>query len=250
MNELVSVIIPAYNSEKYIAETIKSVINQGYKNWEMVIVDDCSTDNTKEIINHYRNIDDRIKYIKLDINSGAAVARNKALELSRGRYKAFLDADDLWDSCKLEKQLKFMIDNKYGFTFSEYEMISEDGRSMNRRVTVPKMVRYEDILKNTIIGCLTVIIDTEIIGDFRMPDVRKGQDTMTWTSILRSGHIAYGLQESLAYYRIVKNSISNNKIKALKRTWNNYRNIEKLPLIKCMYYYGFYVVNAIKKHYL
>ncbi len=250
MNGLVSVITPAYNSEKYIEETIKSVINQTYKNWEMIIVDDCSKDNTKEVINRYSMNDDRIKYIKLDVNSGAAVARNKALELSSGRYKAFLDADDLWDSHKLEKQLKFMKDNNYGFTFSQYEMISEDGISLNKQVTVPKTVRYEDILKNTIIGCLTVIIDTDIIGDFRMPDVRKGQDTMTWTLILRNGHVAYGLQENLAYYRNVKNSISNNKIKALKRTWSNYRNIEKLPLMKCIYYYSFYIINAIKKHYL
>lgn len=249
MTDLVSVITPAYNCENYIGKTIESVINQTYKNLEMIIVDDYSTDNTAKIINNYMEKDDRIKYYKLDSNSGAAVARNTGLELANGRYIAFLDSDDIWKLNKLNEQIKFMRINNYGFTFTGYEIITEAGIRTNRIIKIPKKLNYSDVLKNTIIGCLTVVIDKEIIGDFRMPNVRKGQDTMTWTSILRKGHTAYGLQKELAYYRNVKTSLSNNKLGALKRTWDNYRRVERLSLPKSLYYFIFYLINAFKKHY-
>lgn len=243
----VSIITPVYNAEKFVGETIKSVLNQTYTNWEMILVDDCSNDDSQKIINGFAEKDNRIKYIRLEKNSGAAVARNTALEIAKGRYIAFIDSDDLWEPNKLEKQIKFMEENKIGFSFTSYSLIDENGNDLNKLVTVPYKVSYDDLLKNTIIGCLTVIINKDIIGDFRMPLVRAGQDTATWLSILRKGFEAYGINEPLAKYRKVSGSISSNKIKALKRTWNIYKNIEKLPFLKLSYVYSCYVINAIKK---
>lgn len=246
-NTLVSIITPVYNSGRFIKETIESVQLQTYKEWEMILVDDCSTDNSKKIITDIQKTDSRIKYIELKKNSGAAVARNTAIEAARGRYIAFLDSDDIWSINKLEKQINFMTENNYGFSFTSYELIDEDGKKTNKIVNVPIKINYDGLLKNTIIGCLTVIIDRKIIGDFRMPTIRKGQDTATWLKILKKYDFAYGLNENLAKYRIVKGSISSNKLQALKRTWNIYRNIEGLSLIKSIYVFTIYVINAIRK---
>ena len=247
MNDKVSVITASYNAGRFIEETIKSVLNQTYKNLELIIVDDCSTDNTEEIVSRYIENDSRVRFYKLEKNSGAAVVRNKALEEAEGRFVAFLDSDDVWDRDKLEKQINFMISNNYGFSFTSYRLMNERGILLNKEVRVPSQINYEQLLKNTIIGCLTVIIDKNIIGDFRMPLVRAGQDTATWLSILRKGNIAYGYDEVLASYRLVEGSISSNKIKALKRTWNTYRKLENLSLIKSTYYFVHYVLNAIRK---
>ncbi|MGO1369358.1 glycosyltransferase family 2 protein [Senegalia sp. (in: firmicutes)] len=243
----VSIVTPVYNSEKLISETIESVLDQTYKDFEMIIVDDCSTDESSNMIQRYADIDKRIRYFKLDKNSGAAVARNKGIDIARGRFICFLDSDDLWTHTKLEEQLAFMKEKDIEFSFTSYSLIDEDGNELKKIVNIPKKIDYEGLLKNTIIGCLTVIIDREKIGDFNMPLVRAGQDTATWLSILRKGYTAYGLQKPLAKYRIVKGSISHGKIKALKRTWNTYRNLEELSLPKSIYVFIFYVYNAIKK---
>lgn len=248
--DLVSIITPAYNCEKFISETIESVLAQTYPHWEMIIVNDKSTDNTEKIIREYTTKDSRIKLINLNVNSGAAVARNTAIEKSNGRFIAFLDSDDRWKREKLEIQLEFMLRNNYGFTFTGYEYIKDENNQTDKVFRVPKSLDYDQALKNTVIGCLTVIIDKSIVGEFRMPLVRRGQDNLTWLMLLEKGHIAYGLNENLAEYRRVVGSLSNNKIKALKRQWSNYRNIIKLPLHKCLYYYSFYVVNNVKKYYL
>lgn len=247
MNDKVSVITASYNASRFIEETIKSVLDQTYDNLELIIVDDCSTDNTEEIVKKYMKLDSRVKFYKLEKNSGAAVVRNKALEKAKGRFIAFLDSDDVWDREKLEKQINFMKNNNYGFSFTSYRLMNENGLLLNKEVRVPSQIKYEELLKNTIIGCLTVIIDKDIIGDFRMPLVRAGQDTATWLSILRNGNIAYGYDEVLASYRLVNGSISSNKFKALKRTWNTYRKLENLNLIKSTYYFVHYVLNAIRK---
>lgn len=247
MNNKVSVITASYNAARFIGETIESVLNQTYIDLELIIVDDCSTDNTEEIVNKYIEKDDRIRFYKLESNSGAAVVRNTAIEKSKGRFVAFLDSDDIWDREKLEKQIKFMRNNNCGFSFTSYRLMKENGQLTGKEVIAPVSMKYNQLLKNTIIGCLTVVIDKEIIGDFRMPLVRAGQDTATWLSILRKGHVAYGLNEVLASYRTVEGSISSNKVKALKRTWNTYRNLEKLNLIKSSYYFLCYTLNAIKK---
>lgn len=248
IDDLVSIITPVYNAEKFIEETIKSVQAQTYTNWEMILVDDLSSDNSEVIIKKMQDSDSRVKYIKLKENSGAAVARNTGIENSRGRYIAFLDSDDLWKCNKLEKQIDFMKVNNYGFSFTSYELMSEDGTRLNKIVKVPEKINYDGLLKNTIIGCLTVMIDRNIVGEFRMPLLRKGQDTATWLKILKTNcKYAYGMNENLANYRLVEGSISSNKICALKRTWNTYRNVEKLSLIKSCYVFSFYALNAIKK---
>ncbi|RIW36058.1 glycosyltransferase family 2 protein [Bacillus salacetis] len=243
-DNLISIITPVYNSEKYIGETIKSVLAQTHNNWEMLIADDCSKDNTAKVVSEFN--DPRIKYFKLEENSGAAIARNKALEKAKGTYIAFLDADDMWKPNKLEKQLDFMINNNVGFSFTGYEILRENG---NKVISVPSCLSYSQFMKNTIIGTLTVMVNTEIVGEVRLVNVKKDHDSMTWAKLLREGHTAYGLNESLAYYRKVEGSISNDKFKAAKNHWNNCRNIEKLSLPKCLYYFLFYGINAVKKHY-
>ncbi|PEK30768.1 glycosyl transferase [Bacillus toyonensis] len=247
MGKLISIITPVYNSEEYIEFTIKSVLNQTYSNWEMLIVDDCSKDDTEEVINKFK--DPRIKYFKLEKNSGAAVARNEALKRARGKYIAFLDADDMWKPDKLEKQLNFMIKNKIGFSFTGYEILRE-GEQGNKVINVPSRLNYSQFMKNTIIGTLTVMLNVDIVGEVRLVEVKKDHDSMTWAKLLREGHFAYGLNESLAFYRKVEGSISNDKFKAAKNHWNNCRKIEKLSIPKCLYYFFFYGINAVKKHYL
>lgn len=246
-NSLVSIITPVYNAERFIKETIESVQNQTYKDWEMILVDDCSSDNSEKIIMNIKENDSRIKYIKLEKNSGAAVSRNTALDNAKGRYIAFLDSDDTWKPSKLERQLEFMKTNGYGFTFTSYELMDESSKKLKKVIKVPSRINYNGLLKNTIIGCLTVVIDRQKIGDFRMPLIRKGQDTATWLKILKKYEFAYGLNECLSEYRLVEGSISSNKIGALKRTWNIYRNIEKLNFFKSSYVFSCYLVRAVMK---
>ena len=248
MNEpLVSIITPVYNAEMFLSDTIKSVQNQTYKNWEMLLVDDCSKDNSAQIIKEFQKYDDRIKYIKLEKNSGASVSRNTGIKNAKGRFIAFVDSDDIWKPEKLEVQVKYMLENNLGFTFTSYRYMKEDGELTNKVAKAPSKINYNGLLKNTIIGCSTVVIDTDIVEAFEMPLVRRGQDTATWLQILRKEKYAYGIDKDLVYYRLVGESLSSNKIIALKRTWNTYRNVEKLGLIKSSYVFCFYVFNAIKK---
>lgn len=244
---LVSIVTPVYNAGPFIEKTIRSVINQTYQEWEHILVDDCSLDNSEEIIRNLMKEDSRIKYVKLSENQGAAVARNTGLENAQGQYIAFIDSDDVWKPQKLETQLVFMQENNYGFTYTNFEQVSEEGESIKPSVSLPERLNYSDLLKNTAIACSTVVIDRNKIGDFRMPLVRKGQDTATWLKILRSHDYAYGLNNVLGQYRQVKGSISSNRLGALKRTWNTYYRIEQLPLPKAFYYFCFYVFNAVKR---
>lgn len=243
----VSVITPVYNAENFLSETIESVLSQTYKSFEYLLIDDCSTDNSASLIKEYAESDSRIKYIKLSENSGAAVARNTGLENAEGRYIAFIDSDDMWYPEKLEKQLKFMKENKKAFTYTKYERITEENGEVIGAPDFPKKLNYSGLLKNTAIACSTVVIDRQEIGDFRMPLVRKGQDTATWLKILKEHDYAYLLDEVLNQYRAREGSLSSDKFSALKRTWNTYRNIEQLPLYKALYYFSFYVGNAIKR---
>lgn len=243
---LVSIITPVYNAERFISETIVSVIKQSYTNWEMILVNDCSQDNSVEIIEGFAKEDKRIKLINLAENSGAAVARNTGIENAKGRYIAFVDSDDCWSESKLTEQLVFMQEKQVGFTYTDLALINELGEVLKDRVNVPASFSYSELLKNTAIACSTVVIDRELIGDFRMPPVRKGQDTATWLMLMRERKVkAYGLQEVHNYYRQVQGSISSDRIGALKRTWNTYYNLEKLPLPKAVYYFSHYVLNAV-----
>ncbi|CEI73873.1 MULTISPECIES: glycosyltransferase family 2 protein [Romboutsia] len=248
MNEpLVSIITPVYNAERFLGDTIKSIQNQTYKNWELVLVDDCSKDKSSDMIKEFQANDDRIRYIKLEKNSGASVSRNTGIKNAKGRFIAFVDSDDIWQPEKLKIQIEYMLENKLGFTFTSYRYMKEDGRLTKKVAKAPKKINYKGLLKNTIIGCSTVVIDKEIVGEFSMPLVRRGQDTATWLQILKTQDYAYGIEKDLVNYRLVGDSLSSNKIKALKRTWNTYRNVEKLSVLKSSYVFCFYVINAIRK---
>ena len=243
---LVSIIMPLYQAEKYIQETIESVKKQTYLDWELIVVDDGSKDRSYELAKKEES--KKIKVIKMLQNGGPSLARNKALELAKGRYIAFLDADDRWKEDKLEKQISFMQQNNACFSYTSYEFIKDDGTKTGKVVQVPESLTYEQALKNTIIGILTVMIDTQTIPkEYLQMKPIKNEDTATWWSILRKGYIANGLQESLAYYRVANNSRSQNKLKSLKNTWRLYRREEGLSLFKSMYYHLCYTYHAIRK---
>lgn len=245
---LVSVITPLYNAERFIVETIESVQNQTYKQLEMIIVDDCSTDNGPSLIEEMSKLDPRIKLIRLKSNQGAAVARNTALNYAKGQYVAFIDSDDYWEPEKLRIQLECMKKNKVAFTYTAFSLVSEQGELIKEKTDVPDSLDYHSLLKNTAIACSTVVIDRFIVGEFNMPNVRKGQDTATWLKLMREKNIkAYGINKTLSHYRQVEDSISSNKLGALKRTWNTYRNLEKLPFYKAIYYFTHYTFNAIRR---
>lgn len=246
--DLVSIIVPVYNNANFLNETIKTVSEQTYENWELIFIDDCSKDDGTKIIEKAIKENLKIKLIKLKENSGAAVARNTGIENAKGKYVAFLDADDLWEKEKLEKQIKFMQENNYEFTFTGYEFVNENGEKLNKIVKVPKSITYKQALKNTTIFTSTVIFDVEKLGKelIKMPNVQS-EDTATWWKVLKARKVAYGLQESLSQYRRSNNTLSSNKMKALKRTWNLYRNVEKLNVFYSAYNFCWYVLNAVKR---
>ncbi|MBU9712945.1 glycosyltransferase family 2 protein [Evansella tamaricis] len=246
--ELVSIITPAYNSEKFISDTIESVINQTHRNWEMIIVDDYSTDGTVDIINKYQSSDSRIKLIQLEQNSGPAIARNTAIQHAKGRYLAFLDSDDQWLSEKLEKQIRFMKDKQIAFSFSNYFLLNEEGEEIGSIDDAPQIVSYQQLLKHNMIGCLTVMIDKNRTGEVKMMDIRSRQDYVLWLSLCKRGFQAFGIQEKLAKYRVVENSLSSNKIKMAKQNWKVYREIEKLSLLKSGWYFFNYLYFKFKKY--
>ena len=245
---LVSIITPAYNAAAYIAETIASVFAQTYTNWEMLIVNDCSKDNTAEIVESYAKKDKRIKLINLKQNSGAAAARNTAIQNAKGRYIAFLDSDDLWKKEKLQKQLSFMQQNGYAFTFTGYEHFKGTKENIQSKVQVVKSLNYKQALKGNQIGCLTVMLDRKQIRDIRFTTQRH-EDYILWLSILKQGITAYGIQESLALYRTGNSkSISSNKLQSALWTWKVYRESQRLSVVKSMYYMLFYVANGLRKY--
>lgn len=245
---LVSIITPAYNAAAYIAETIESVLAQTYTNWEMLIVNDCSKDNTPEIVESYAAKDKRIKLLNLKQNSGAAVARNAAIQNAKGRYIAFLDSDDLWKKEKLQKQLNFMQQNGYAFTFTGYEHFKETKENIRNQVQIPKSLNYNQALKGNQIGCLTVMLDRKQIPNIHFT-TQKHEDYILWLNILKHGITAYGIQESLALYRTGNSkSISGNKMQSALWTWKVYRESQRLSVVKSMYYMWFYVMNGLKKH--
>ena len=244
---LISIITPSYNAEKIIAETIESVLAQTYDNWEMIIVDDNSTDNSLEIINRYISKDKRIKLISLKEQYGPAKARNKAIEAAVGRYIAFLDSDDTWVAQKLEKQLTFMKKSNLAFTYSSYYIMDEAGNQTGL-FTTRKEISYESMLKTCSVGCLTAIYDVEKLGKRYMvaETLRKGEDYVLWLDIMKDIKTTKGIVEPLAYYRIQSTSLSSNKPNAAKAQWHVYRHFEKLNIFQSAYYlmnyayYGFF----------
>lgn len=245
---LVSVITPVYKAERFIEKTMASVLQQSYDQLEFILVDDCGGDQSVNLIAAKKTQDPRIQLLHHTENKGAAHARNTALSAARGQYIAFVDADDVWHEAKLAKQIAFMRDKGYGFTYTNFALASEDGEIIKPRVLLPKELGYWQLLKNTAIACSTVVIDRQQVGDFRMPLVRKGQDTATWLMLMRERNVtAYLLDEVLNTYRQVENSISSNKYQALKRTWHTYRQLEQLSLPVAGYCFVSYALNALKR---
>ena len=247
MNNLISIITPSYNSEPYIEDCISSVLNQTYTNWELLIIDDGSTDNSRQIIERFANFERRIKPIFLEKNIGAAAARNLALENCCSSYIAFLDSDDLWLPTKLDVQLRFMKENNYDFTFSSYNVVSENGKNIISKISAPNKISYNQYLKNTIIGCLTVMINKDKFKSVKMPCLRSSHDMALWLNLLRDGRYAYGLNDCLANYRVVKTSNSSNKFKAIYDVWLVYRKHEGFSFVYSFYNWVFYIFNAVKK---
>ena len=246
--ELVSIIIPVYNAERFIEDTIDSIKAQTYSQWELLLIDDCSKDSSKEIIEKYAKEDSRIKYTKLEKNSGAAMARNKGIELAQGRYICFLDADDKWVKTKLKSQIDFMRKKKCAFSFTSYQFADDKCNPNGAKVIVPKTINYKQALKNTTIWTSTVMFDMKKLTKelVYMPNV-KSEDTACWWKILKTGVVAYGMQDIMSYYRRTEGTLSSNKIEAIKRIWNLYRNVEHLNIFSSAYNFCWYAFNAVRR---
>lgn len=245
-NEMVSIIIPAYNAEKYIEQTAASVLAQTWEDWELLIVENGSTDRTREIVT--KMTDARIRMVVPEKQRSAAMARNTGLAEAKGRYIAFLDADDLWKSDKLAKELEFMRQKDAGFVFTAYEYADENGVGKGKIAHVPESLTYREALKNTIIFTSTVLFDTHKIPKqlLYMPEV-KSEDTATWWNILRHGHTAYGLDKVLVLYRRPAKSLSSNKLEAIRRVWNLYRRVERLGFFYSLYNFIYYAFRTVKR---
>lgn len=221
---LVSIIMPAYKASDYIGKSIDSVLSQTYQNWELIIADDCSPDNTREIISSYASRDKRIKPIFLEKNGGPALARNAALEGAKGRWVAFLDSDDVWMSDKLSKQKSFHLRTGATLTFTQFRRVSEDGVEVGHLIEIPDTIDYEELLGNTAIATSTVLVDRSLlIYPIKMKKVYY-DDFVCWLDLLRAGALAYGLREDLMRYRVLKKSVSRNKINSAMQVWKIYRN--------------------------
>lgn len=245
-NSLVSIVVPVYQVERFIQETIEAVQKQTYKNWELLLVDDCSKDRSCALIEEKAAKDDRIRLIRQETNQGAAVARNCGIRHAKGRYLCFLDSDDLWEHDKLECELQFMKEKQAEFVFTGYEFADEYGKGLGKIVRVPEEISYAKALKNTTIFTSTVMIDRSKVKDedIFMPKIAS-EDTATWWHLLKVYGKAYGLDKNLVKYRRSANTLSSNKVEAIKRIWRLYRKQEKLNVIYSAYCMCFWALRAV-----
>jgi len=248
MNDLVSIITPTFNSEKYIQQTIQSVQNQTYQNWEMIIVDDCSSDDTVKIIDEIQKNEPRISLIKLDKNSGPAISRNTGIKTAKGKYMTFLDADDIWFEDFIQNSIHTIHKTGIYFVFSSYKRSDEQLNFVHSDFIVPEKVTYTDILKSNSISCLTAFIDVEMLGKKFMPEVYKRQDMGLWLKYLKEIPFAYGIKEPQAIYRIRENSLSRKKSDLIKYQWQFYRKVEKLSITSSIYYMVQWAVRGFFKY--
>lgn len=226
MGNSVSIIMPSYNTGRFISETIESVLAQSYSDWELIIVDDCSNDNTDDVVSQYLT-DKRIRYIKNETNSGAAVSRNRALREAKGKWIAFLDSDDLWEPDKLETQIVFMEKNDYHFSYTNYIEIDEESSPNGKSVTGPKRISKHGMYNYCWMGCLTVMYDAEVVGLIQIEDIKKNNDYAIWLKVCKKAN-CYLLNENLARYRKRNGSISNHGyIKLIKWHYKLFREAEK-----------------------
>lgn len=242
--ELVSIIIPVYNTEKYIAETIKSIQAQTYKKWEAIFIDDCSIDDSSKIIHDFMKNDKRLRYFKTEQNSGAAVARNKGVKEARGNFISFLDDDDLWYSEKLEKQIEFMKENNYSFVCSYYDKIDEQGRNLGVVVKNKSKLNYNRLLKNNP-GNSTVMYNSDLLGKTYIPSIRKRNDYIMWLRVIKKAKSLNTIPIVLASHRVRTNSLSSNKRSLVKYHWIIYRKHERLGIIRSIYLITHYAFKTI-----
>lgn len=244
---LVSVIMPAYNAEKYIAEAIGSVISQTYANWELFILDDCSTDSTAEIAENLAKSDSRIRLLKNSQNMGVANTRNRGFELAQGEWIALLDSDDVWHSDKLEKQLTLAKEKGTDIVYSSYHLIGENRESL-KDYFVPEMTTYEELLKENVLGCSTVLMHRKVLSNHRFSKEYYHEDYVFWLELLRSGYCAAGCKETLVDYRIVKGSRSNDKLRSARNRWLIYRKVEKMSFAKSANAFISYALHGLGKY--
>jgi teichuronic acid biosynthesis glycosyltransferase TuaG len=240
---LVSIITPSWNVERLIGETILSVQAQTLGDWELLIADDCSTDNTTAVIESYAAKDARVKLIRQPRNGGPALARQAAIEQAQGRFIAFLDSDDLWLPAKLERQVAFARQHRAALSFTAFRRINEDGSITGRLIAVPDSLTYDQLLKNTSIATLTALVDRDIAGNIAMKN--EGYDDFClWLSILKPGHVAWGLNEDLARYRVRGVSVSSRPMRSAGWVWHIYRNVERLSLLKSAWCFAHWAARA------
>lgn len=245
--DLVSIIMPAYRAASTIEQSITSVIEQTYPTWELIVADDCSPDNSADLVEAAVAKDPRIVLLRAAKNQGPAEARNRALEYARGRWLAFLDSDDLWLPEKLERTLEFATSNQAALAFTGFRRISDDGRTVGMYRSVPDRLCYRDLLGNTSIATSTVLIDRERVGEVRMKKVYY-DDFACWLEILKRGEVARGLDLDLMRYRVVKGSVSRNKLRSAKEVWKAYRSVENLNLWTSALSFTRYAINAYLKY--
>lgn len=246
---MVSVITPAFNCEQFLAQTVASVIAQTFQKWELLIIDDASSDGTRSLAQQVAAAESRIRVITLISNGGVANARNVGMRAARGQYLALLDSDDLWLPDKLRIQIEFMKRNRAGFCFSSYRRLMPDG-SLSSPVRIPERVRYKDMLGGNLIGCLTVVLDRQLIPPFEMMperDFQGHEDYIAWLQMLRNGVTAWGIQQALALYRVSTASVSSDKTRMARRTWKVYRQIEHMPAMKALWCFGRYSLHSVLK---
>jgi teichuronic acid biosynthesis glycosyltransferase TuaG len=243
----VSIVTPAYNAARHLPATIDSVLGQGYRDWEMLVVDDCSTDGTRELVARYAARDPRILLIAQPRNGGPARARQAAVEQAQGRYVAFLDSDDCWLPQKLERQLEFMRGTGAAFSHTAFRRMSADGARLGRQIGVPARLTYAQLLGNTAIATSTAIVDREATGPFRMTDTYY-DDFALWLEITRRGFPAFGLNEDLMRYRVTGGSVSRNKLRSARMVWRLYREVERLALLPACWAFVRYASHAVLKY--
>jgi len=244
----VSVVMPAYNASKYIGQAIESVLNQTYVNFELIVIDDCSTDNTYDIIKKYSENDNRIEVVKNKINSGVTFTRNLGISLAKYDWIAFLDSDDIWVKDKLEKQIKLtqkIPEASLIFTGTSY--INSEGKSYSYILKVPDKITYKELLKQNVISCSSVLVRKKCIENIKIPDGDIHEDFVAWLTILKKEKYAYGINEPLLIYRLSNNSKSGNKLKAIKMNYRVYKAVG-LNVLECNYYSLFYILKNTLKY--
>ncbi len=247
MSELVSIVTPVYNASRYLAQTIETVLAQTYQEWELLLSDDCSTDDSLKIAKSFQNKDKRIKVLEFNENTGPAGCRNRAIQAAQGKYIAFLDSDDLWVPEKLQMQVQFMEKGGYDLCYSSYQKIDEQDNPIGGQISGPLSVGYDRLLNSNVIPCLTSMYNVERIGKYFMEDIGH-EDYVYWLRILKNGYIAHGMEQVLAYYRVRKGSVSNNKIKAAGFQWKIYRIALNFSVWRSLYHFSIYSFLGLRKY--